>query len=711
MRCGPDRDSARMTWYYFGTLPWWTMLAPLLTLAFLAHADEIDDSIEVVAQGEVVEESAATHTVALGELAAVPRVSSSAQLMLAPGVLALNHGGVGHAESFFMRGYDAGEGQNIEMLVDGVPMNEVSNPHGHGYTDLHLVPPELVREVQVTAGSFLPEQGDFAFAGSADLHLGLDEAGTRLSQGMGSWNTARTLLLISPADDPRAFGAFEWMRTDGFGENRAAQRALALGRVPMGAGQDLTLYGYAVRYDQAGAVRADDIADEKIDRLGTYDPAQGGESARLMMTHRLVRALGAGRMTHTAFAELHASRMRNNWTGWLYDPGISGENGEDYAGTQRGDGQELRYEVLRAGARGRYDWSPRSGLALAVGQALRLDHGRTEAVLLRDTTAIPYAAMFDDSFTLTNLAGWGQAETQLAGRLTLRGGARLDTFAFAVRDHLAPTSDRDGTRLSEQTAQSLGFAMSPRGTADLRVGRRAHLLASYGHATRSTEAMALSDNETAPFALARQADLGASWSAGQPGGVLYTALRAGGAYSRIDRDMLFSETEGRNVEIGASTRRVLTASGRAQVLGWLDTLLNVGWAVATLDETGERLPYVPEWVVRLDSAATGRPGRIHGTPLKATGGGGLTWVPPRPLPYGTQGTTFLKLDASAEIALRPLSLSLEVRNLLNRENAATELVYAAQFEGPDAAPQRLAALHQVADEPRTLMLTVTVHLE
>ncbi|MBN2798714.1 MAG: TonB-dependent receptor [Deltaproteobacteria bacterium] len=692
-------------------------LLPYLVLCqpALAEEDGADDTVVVVDAQREEGRSSAGYEVALGALTEVPRTTASSQLMLAPGVLALNHGGVGHAESFFMRGYDAGEGQDIELLVDGVPMNEVSNPHGHGYADLNLVPPELVREVAVTAGSFEPEQGDFAFAGTAELRLGVDEAGTRLSQGMGSWNTDRTLLIVAPAQAPDTLGAFEFTRTKGFGENRAAQRALALGRLPVGEGQTLSVYGYAVRFDQAGAVRADDIAEGTVDRLGTYDPNQGGEGQRLLVSHRLVRDLpGGAHLEHTAFAEVRASRMRNNWTGWMNDPGTTSTDGTGYTPSQRGDGLELDYQVFRAGARGRYDWQVPllgRGQTLSVGHTLRLDHGRTEQLRLRDTTAIPYAAVFDDRFTTANLAGWGGARLRLSDRLLLQGGGRLDSFAFAVRDDNLSTSDRDGDRLPYQTSQAMGFALNPRATVDYTPVRRLHLLASYGQATRSTEAMALSDNETAPFALARQADAGMAWQLGNPGGALLLTLQGGVALSRIDKDLLFSESEGRNVLVGASTRRVATLSTRAQVLGWLDTLVNVGWARATLDDTGALLPYVPDWVLRVDSAATGRPGLLAGSPVQARLGGGLTWVPPRPLPYGERADTFLKLDGAATLERWPLALSLEVRNLLDRENSATELVYASQFEGPDAPPDRLPAHHLIADEPRTAMLTLTLWLE
>ena len=80
----------------------------------------------------------------LGKLAAVPRMDSASLLRLAPGVLLTNAGGLGHPYQIFLRGFDAREGQDIEFTVEGMPINEVGNPHGNGLADTHFIIPELV---------------------------------------------------------------------------------------------------------------------------------------------------------------------------------------------------------------------------------------------------------------------------------------------------------------------------------------------------------------------------------------------------------------------------------------------------------------------------------------------------------------------------------------------------------------------------------------
>ena len=130
--------------------------------------------------------SNATFEVELDQLSELPFKSAADVMQLAPGVLTTNHGGDGHAHETFMRGFYAGEGQDIEYMVDGVPLNEVSNPHGHGYTDLFFIPPMFIQTLSVTEGSFDPEQGDFAFAGSVNFKLGVPERGLRMGAGVGA---------------------------------------------------------------------------------------------------------------------------------------------------------------------------------------------------------------------------------------------------------------------------------------------------------------------------------------------------------------------------------------------------------------------------------------------------------------------------------------------------------------------------------------------
>ncbi len=639
---------------------------------------------------------------------AVPRRDASSQLMLAPGVLTTNVGGEGHAHDTFLRGFQAGTGQDIEFLVDGVPLNEVSNAHNHGYADIFFIPPEVVKQVSVTNGVFDPEQGDFAFAGTAEYRLGVPERGSRISFLQGSFSTSRLLGIVAPKDLPeQTFAAFELFRTDGFGPNRAAQRGLALGRFAHDEGTDalrwsLSLYGYGARWDQAGVVRQDDFERGDIGFFDTYDPNQGGESKRLLAAFDAAVGPTDAEFSANVFFQLRDMRMRENFTGFLQDP--------------QGDGNEQRYDVMTMGSRGKYELATSAfgqTQELALGWALRYDRGKTQQFRLRDATPIPYDVVFDREIDVVNVAGWARTQLRPVDWLAVRGGLRLDTFSFGVVDFDQPTADTEGPRVDNQSAQAFGFALSPRVTLELRPFSKASFLVSYGQGTRSSDATALSDNETAPFAVAQEVEVGATYRLGSRDDGAELQLQAAYVFAAIDKDLVFEPAAGRNILVGPSTRNAVLFAARGHVGGWLDALLNVGWTDAILDETGERLPYIPELVGRADVMAHGAlfDWTVGGRPVTGQVGVGFTFVPGRPLPNDVQGDPFYLLDASAEVRFWNFSVGIVGRNLFDLRYRQAEFNYTSNFRGPNLPAPRTPQRHFVAGEPLFLGGTVTVFLE
>src|SRR5262249_8890365 len=130
--------------------------------------------VTVVGRAQPPSRGASDFQLPVGQLGQVPRRNATELLKLAPGILLTNEGGEGHAEQVFLRGFDAREGQDIELTVGGVPINESGNLHGNGYADTHFIIPELVRTLRVVEGPFDPRQGNYAVAGSANYELGLE---------------------------------------------------------------------------------------------------------------------------------------------------------------------------------------------------------------------------------------------------------------------------------------------------------------------------------------------------------------------------------------------------------------------------------------------------------------------------------------------------------------------------------------------------------
>ncbi|MCX4369719.1 MAG: Plug domain-containing protein, partial [Duncaniella sp.] len=77
------------------------------------------------------------------DLAANPVKSSQEILRSVPGLFIAQHAGGGKAEQMFLRGFDLDHGTDINVSVDGMPVNMVSHAHGQGYADLHFLQPEV----------------------------------------------------------------------------------------------------------------------------------------------------------------------------------------------------------------------------------------------------------------------------------------------------------------------------------------------------------------------------------------------------------------------------------------------------------------------------------------------------------------------------------------------------------------------------------------
>jgi hypothetical protein len=686
-----------------------------------------------------------------GKLALVPRGSAEKLLTLAPGVLLTNEGGEGHPSSFFLRGFDAGTGQDIEFTMEGIPLNEPSNAHTHGFTDTLFIIPETVRRLRVTEGPFDARQGDFAVAGSADFDIGVEERGVRASGSYGRFQTGRALALWAPEKGPAGtFVAVDYKQGDGFGVNRSHRAARAMAGFEIDLPRDFRLTtlatGYITRFDSAGVIRQDDfqarnLADCPATRDGqffcTYDPNQGGALSRIFGMVRIARHRERNSFSQSLWVTRRTMRMRENFTGYVNDVRTDG-------GAQRGDGLEQRYDVVTAGTRGSYTWRRPWNFRsqeLEVGYGVRFDGGDSSSRRLRRVGGVPYGTLFDAGLRIVDLSFYAASTVRPLERLTINVGLRTDVFWFGVVDRNRPTSDRDGPRLGSESFEAWGVSVGPRAStivelvhwprsegkwADPERERRVEpgwgalqWLSAYGIGTRSSDATALSDGEFAPFARVQSAETGLRLTWNGIAGIFGIDARAIAFYTHVDRDLLFDESAGRNVPIGESNRFGALGVLRTSVEDWLDLQTSLTWTEAYLPRpgagpfewtSGDRLPYVPRVVYRGDITVH-HDFWIRRQPFDWSVSTGVSVVAPRPLPLDTYGTRYAVVDFGARMRWRYIELGLEIQNLFDARYHQLELAYASNFQSASARPSMLPQLHFVAGSPLFAMGTITLHFE
>ena len=665
----------------------------------------------------------------IGQLADVPRNSASDLMLLAPGVMLANHGGEGHADTIFIRGFDAGEGKDVEFRLNGVPLNEVSHAHGHGYADTYFIIPELVDSLRITEGPYDPAQGDFGVAGSVEYQLGLKRRGLTASASYGSFASRRLSLVWGPPESSEAnFVGLLLRQGHGFGPNRAYANAGAMAQVEFRVGEDtrLRLFGtsYAARFSSAGVVRETDVVDGRMpcapgadsQFFCLHDPNQGGAGQRHILSAELQSRLRrGGRFVQQGFVVLRQMRIRDNFTGFLNDVPPVGES-------PRGDNTEQYYRGTTVGLRGRY--SP--GLTflgqpqpLELGYLARFDDVLTRARRLRDHGGAPYATLFDNQVRTTNLGAYASLRLAPLSWLTLRGGVRLDTFLFGVDDQNRPASDRQGDRIPEESIEAYGFFASPRLTAEVRLTPRLTWLTSAGLGARSSDAAALSDAELAPYARVSAAETGLGWRLAGDGHAYDLEVRGAFFATRVSQDLVFDETTGRNQPVGPSQRLGAFATARFTLEQRVDVQASAAWAHATLPTPGAPqwklwegtvMPYIPHLLGRLDASVRGDV-TVSGQPVGWNLALGHSAIGPKPLPLDRYSEPIFLFDAAARARWKWMELGLSVENLLDARWREAEFNYVSNFRGPDAPASLLATRHFAAGAPRTFRATFTLYLD
>jgi hypothetical protein len=667
----------------------------------------------------------------IGQLRVVPRKSATSYLSMAPGFFLTNEGGVGHAERIYLRGFDAREGQDVELSLDGVPLNQSGNYHGNGIADTGFILPELVESVRVTEGPFDPRQGNYAVAGSADYHLGLAQRGLTAKTSYGTFNTARLLFLWGP--DGASNGTFagaELFTTDGWGQNRDAKRATGMAQYEGAIGDKgsfrILATGYGVKYHQAGALREDDVKAGRKGFYDTYDPRQGGSASRFGLSGDLQVKSGSVVWSQAAFVSRSTFGLRENLTGFLLDT----QEPQQQPHGQRGDLYDLDNRFVTYGAKGSARISGKffgEKQELELGYSARGDHVDTLRERLLDGTNVPYAKDADYTSDLGDFGLFADAQLKPVRWLTFRGGLRGDAFTYDVRNNCAvrtvsrpdPTNppgdvscldqQRFGThREPDQHNTTATVKLMPRGTAILGPFAGFSFSASAGLGVRSVDPSYVSQDVATPFASVTAYEGGITYLRS----FSFMTVEARSIFfgTHVDRDQIFSETEGRAIIGGGTTRSGWSGSGRLRG-DFFDTSTSVTLVKSAFDDTGLLVPYVPSVVVRSDSAL------FHEIPFlvaleshfRGTAGLGVNFIGRRALPFGQRSDTIFTLDGQLGLSWKWLAFEVEMQNILGTQYRQAEYNYVSDFRSRPA-PTLVAARHFVAGAPRTVMFSLSGNL-
>ncbi len=235
---------------------------------------------------------------------------------------------------------------------------------------------------------------------------------------------------------------------------------------------------------------------------------------------------------------------------------------------------DLSLSALTVGARG----SARiTGKALGQTQELELgyfargDHVDAGQSRLEAATGHPYHVDTALESKLGDIGLYADLGLRPLSWITLRGGVRADLFAFDVLDKCAVDSvafpskidpPRDKSCLDQQDfgvhrepfqrASTASVAVLPRASLIVGPVRRFYFNVSAGKGARSIDPGYITQDVKTPFASVTAYEGGVSYT----GAVRDVEVIARSIFfqTHVDRDLIFSETAGRNILGGGTTR-------------------------------------------------------------------------------------------------------------------------------------------------------------
>lgn len=217
-------------------------------------------------------------------------VKNSQELMrLVPGLFVAQHAGGGKAEQIFLRGFDVDHGTDVQVSVDGLPVNMVSHAHGQGYADSHFIIPETVNNIDFGTGPYYTAHGNLNTAGyvSFSTFNAIDKS--RVQIEAGRFNTFRTLAIIDLLKNNKAkqsaYIAGEFNFTDGPAVNKQHFNRINLfGKYNLALSDNTKLSfstsAFSSKWNASGQVPTRAVESGMIGRFGSIDPSEGGNTER-----------------------------------------------------------------------------------------------------------------------------------------------------------------------------------------------------------------------------------------------------------------------------------------------------------------------------------------------------------------------------------------------------------------------------------------------
>ncbi len=514
-----------------------------------------------------------------------PINNSQEVLRMVPGLFIGQHAGGGKSEQIFLRGFDIDHGTDINLTVDGIPVNMVSHAHGQGYADLHWVIPELIEKINFNKGPYFADKGNFTTAGFVEFKTKdyLENSFVKAEGGQfGTFRGITGINLLKPNHDKRnqsLFFAGEASFTKGFFEspqdfNRFNVLLKYHGSISDKTTLTATATGFTSKWNASGQIPDRAVENGSIGFYGAIDNTEGGETSRYNANLELHTNLNDGAvLRNQVYYTKNKFKLYSNFTFFKEDP-VNGDQirqSEDrnmigYNGSYQKDYLLGNIQTqTKAGVQLRYD-----------------DINDIELTRTKNRNIITNRIMLGDINELNAGVYWTQ-KLSVSKNLDITAGLRADYF-----------TNRYDDKLASQVLTSNSTLVSPKLNFNLRVNNNVQLYLYNGRGFHSNDTrVAVQKDGKKVLPPGWGSDIGGIFKLGKK-----VVLQAALWYLWLDQEFIYVGDEG-VVEPGGQTRRVgIDVSARYEMIKNLFADVDISLAdprATGVDKVDSYLPLAPRF--------------------------------------------------------------------------------------------------------------------
>lgn len=637
-------------------------------------------------------------------IGARPTLRPAEVLEFVPGVIVTQHSGDGKANQYFLRGFNLDHGTDFATFVDGMPVNMPTHAHGHGYSDLNWLIPELVDRIRYRKGPYFAEEGDFASAGAA--RIGLVDTLPRgiASVTLGEHAYARTLLTKSLSiGEGQLLYALEAAHNDGPWQNpEKFHRLNGVLRYSFGGASQrsaITAMAYSAGWNSTDQIPQRAVEQGLVGRFGAIDPSDGGRTARYSLSYATERRAANGTFKLNAYAIQSRLALFSDFTYNLDNPSPPNPLNAD----QFEQAEQRRVFGLATSRSFNTSLGGRdSGITTTSTIGLQLRHDRLDPVGLYTSVGRARIATTQEARVRETSVGlYADNSTQWTPWLRSVLGLRHDRFAFDVQSSIAENS---GKKSAGITSPKLGLIFGPWSKTELFVN------AGYGFHSNDARGVnaRLAPKELTPVDPSQPLVRTKGFEVGLrseivPG--LQTSLALW--QLKLGSELVFSGDAGDTEVSGTSRRYGFELNNHYVASPWLLLDADIAISRARFDQpqgeapnTGRHVPGSVDTVVSLGATVTDRGPWFGQFQLRYFG--------PRALiednSQRSKATTLAYLRVGHKLS-QNVRLALDVFNLFDRKASDIDYYYASRLPGEGVAGVNDIHFHPV--EPRSVRLTLT----